>query len=481
MSGLRTILDAIDAGLDQALERWFGLLRIPSVSTDPAFREACAQAARYMAEMLADMGMEASVRETPGHPMVVAHMKAAAPDAPRVLFYGHYDVQPPDPLEEWRTAPFEPALVTGEDGKRRVFARGACDDKGQLMTFVEALRAHVENGSRPLNLTILLEGEEETGSPSLDPFLRENAEELRADIALVCDTGQWDADTPAITTRLRGIMHDEAVITGPRVDLHSGLYGGPAHNPNHIVAALIAGLWDGEGRVTLPGFYDGVEEISGETRARWAALGMTDEKLLAEVGLAPPAAGEKDRTALEKIWARPTLEVNGMAGGYTGPGAKTVIPSRAFFKISCRLVDDQDPLKIRRAFRAYVRRNLPAGVTAAFSGEGGASPAIRVPEDSPAVRAAAECLKEEWGREPVMMGCGGSIPVVRSFRDILGMDSLLVGFGLSDDAIHSPNEKYDLRSFHKGARSWARIIAALGRKAPREAPAGGSQEEDDRR
>ncbi len=215
--------------------------------------------------------------------------------------------------------------------------------------------------------------------------------------------------------------------------------------------------------MTLEGFYDGVAELPEETRRAWEALGMTDERLLAEIGLKPPAAGEEGYSALEKIWARPTIEVNGLSGGYTGPGTKTVIPSQAFFKISCRLVDDQDPYAIREAFRAYVRANLPRGVSVRFSEEGGASPAVRVAEDSAAVRAAAKCLEEEWGKAPVMMGSGGSIPVVRSFKDILGMDSLLVAFGLADDAIHSPNEKYDLQSFHKGTRSWARIIEALAR------------------
>ncbi len=465
MSRLDAILRTIDAQLEDSLQRLFALLRIPSISADPAHREDCRKAARYMADLLAEMGLDASVRDTPGHPMVMAHLDADEADAPRVLFYGHYDVQPADPLEEWKTPPFEPALITGEDGKQRIFARGACDDKGQLMTFIEALRAHLAHGRRPLNLTIVLEGEEESGSPSLEPFLRANAEELRADLALVCDTGQWDADTPAITTRLRGMMHDEAIITGPRADLHSGLYGGPAHNPNHIVARLIAGLWDETGRVTLEGFYDGVAELPAETRRAWEALGMTDERLLAEIGLKPPAAGEEGYSALEKIWARPTIEVNGLSGGYTGPGTKTVIPSQAFFKISCRLVDDQDPYAIREAFRAYVRANLPRGVSVRFSEEGGASPAVRVAEDSAAVRAAAKCLEEEWGKAPVMMGSGGSIPVVRSFKDILGMDSLLVAFGLADDAIHSPNEKYDLQSFHKGTRSWARIIEALAERA----------------
>jgi len=464
MSRKKYVFDALEEDFPGALERWFDFLRIPSVSADPAFAEPCAEAARFMTAMLEDMGLEASLRETSGLPMVVAHHRARRADAPKVLFYGHYDVQPADPLAEWKSDPFEPLLVRGEDGGERVHARGACDDKGQLLTFIEALRACLSvYGELPFHLTVLLEGEEESGSPSLDAFLEANAGELRADIAFVCDTTRWDEDTPAITTRLRGLVHDEVVIEGPHADLHSGLYGGPVHNPAHVAARIIAGLWDEVGRVTLPGFYDGVRELDEATRRAWAGLGVDDAKLLAEVGMRPPAAGERGYTALEKLWARPTLEINGFGGGYGGEGSKTIIPARAFFKMSCRLVDDQDPLAIREAFRSHVRANLPAGVKASFAPdeEGGASTAVRVDENSPWVRLAAACLAEEWGREPVMMGCGASIPVVASFRDILGMDSLLVGFGLNDDAIHSPNEKYDLKSFRKGARSWARMLVEL--------------------
>ena len=461
MSRLQSILRRIDQTAEERMARWFELLRIPSISADPAHAADCRRAAEWLAGQLAGIGLHADVIDTPGQPVVLARGDGPA-DAPHCLFYGHYDVQPVDPLEAWRTDPFEPTLITGEDGRARVFARGAADDKGQLLTFIEALRAwKAETGALPFSVTVLLEGEEEIGSPSLDGFLEARREELSADVALICDTNQWDAETPAITTRLRGIVHDEVTIRGPKADLHSGLYGGPVPNPLHVLAAMVNALWDEEGRVTLEGFYDGVPEIPDSLRRQWAALGMDDATLLAEVGLKPPAAGERGYSALEKIWARPTAEVNGMGGGYMGPGAKTIIPAEAFLKISFRLVGRQDPEVVRRAFRDHVRRHLPPGFVAEFAEAEAGAPAVEVPEDSAFVQAAARALKEEWGRVPVFMGCGGSIPVVGSFRRILGVDSLLVGFGLPDDAIHSPNEKYDVDCFHKGTRSWARIMEAL--------------------
>ncbi len=461
MSRLETVLHRIDSGLGEAVARWFDLLEIPSISADPAHAGDCRRAADWLRARLAAIGLHADVIDTDGQPVVLAKGDGPA-GAPRVLFYGHYDVQPVEPLEAWRTDPFRPVLITGEDGCRRVFARGAADDKGQLLTFLEALAAwRAETGELPLSVTVLLEGEEEVGSPSLDGFLEAHRDDLAADVALICDTNQWDAETPAITTRLRGIVHDEVTIRGPKADLHSGLYGGPVPNPLHVLAAIVHDLWDDEGRVTLPGFYDGVPEIPEALRRQWAALGLDDAALLAEAGLKPPAAGERGFTALEKIWARPTAEVNGMGGGHMGRGAKTIIPAEAFLKISFRLVGRQDPEAVRAAFRDHVRRHLPPGFAAEFAEVEAGAPAVEVPEDSPWVQAATRALEEEWGRPPVFMGCGGSIPVVGGFRRILGLDSLLVGFGLPDDAIHSPNEKYDLDCFHKGMRSWARILAAL--------------------
>jgi acetylornithine deacetylase/succinyl-diaminopimelate desuccinylase-like protein len=329
------------------------------------------------------------------------------------------------------------------------------------MTFLEASRAWIEaTGDLPLNVTILFEGEEESGSPSLNPFLKANRKELSCDLALVCDTNMWDERTPAITTRLRGMMHDEVIITGPAVDLHSGLYGGAAMNPIRVLTRILADMHNRNGKVMIPDFYDGVTEAPKKTREQWDRLKMTAHKFLGPVGLKLPA-GESRRTVLEQVWTRPTADVNGIIGGYTGEGTKTVIPSRASAKISFRLVGDQDPVKIRKNFRNFVKERVPADCKVEFSSTRGGSPAIEFDETSPYMLTAAKALKQEFGREPVMMGCGGSIPIVQSFKNILGMDSMLVGFGLNDDAIHSPNEKYNISSLHRGTRSWARIIGSL--------------------
>lgn len=465
MAAEAAVLEAADKGLESSIVRWFELLAIPSISTDPAYRQDCRRAGQWLVKALGGLGFEAALRDTPGHPMVVGHYrtKTRRADVPHVLFYGHYDVQPADPLDEWHTAPFTPVRRRDEDGIERVYARGAADDKGQLLTFVEASRAWLAaTGDLPLDITVLLEGEEESGSPSLDPFLRAGRKELACDVALVCDTNMWDEKTPAITTRLRGLLHEEVTITGPAIDLHSGLYGGAAMNPIRVLARIIADLHDRNGRITVPGFYEGVRELPKATREQWTKLEFSERKFLAAVGL-EEKAGEAKRSVLEQIWSRPTAEVNGIIAGYTGAGTKTVIPSKASAKFSFRLVAGQDPQKLRKAFRAFVRARLPKGVTAAYGPEGGASPAIEIPEDNAWLATAAAALKAEFGRAPVMMGCGGSIPIVRSFKDILGMESLLVGFGLNGDAIHSPNERYDVASFHRGIRSWARIIGALAR------------------
>ena len=453
------ILAKIDADMPASLERLFALLRIPSISTDPAYRDQCRQAGQWLVDDLAGLGFEASLRETPGHPIVLAH--AGAPSGrPHVLFYGHYDVQPVDPLDLWETPPFEPRLVTMPDGSRRIFGRGAADDKGQLMTFVEACRAWKSvTGELPVGVTILFEGEEESGSANLAPFMKANAKELGADVALVCDTGMWDAVTPAITVMLRGLVGEEVTIHAASRDLHSGMFGGPARNPIHVLADLLAGLHDGDGRVTLPGFYDGVGETSDEVKRQWQGLGFDAAEFLGSVGLSIPA-GERGRSVLEQIWARPTCEVNGIIGGYTGAGFKTVIAAKASAKVSFRLVGDQDPAKIGAAFRDYARSRVPADCRIEFNSHGG-SPAIRLPLEGRELTRARQALSEEWGNDTAIVGGGGSIPVVGDFKNILGLGTLMVGFGLDDDRIHSPNEKYELTSFHKGARSWARILAAL--------------------
>ena len=453
---LDAVLHRIDQNLPQALDRLMVLLRVPSISTDPAFKADCARAADILVADLQGLGFAASARPTQGHPMVVAH---AGDTGPHLLFYGHYDVQPVDPLTLWDRPPFEPELQDTPKGQV-IRGRGTSDDKGQLMTFIEACRAwQAVRGTLPCRLTIFLEGEEESGSPSLIPFLRDNAAELTADIALICDTGLFDRDTPAITTMLRGLLGEEITITGPRMDLHSGMYGGAAINPIRVLSRIIAALHDDTGRITVPGFYDGVTELSNAQRAQWADLGFDPAAFLGDVGLSVPA-GEQGRSVLEMIWSRPTCEVNGITGGYTGNGFKTVLPAQARAKISFRLVGQQDPDKIRESFRAMVRSLLPADCSVDFHGHGN-GPASVMATTNPAFEKARAALSDEWPRPAAFVGSGGSIPIAGYFKTILNMDSMLVGFALDDDLIHSPNEKYDVRSFHKGIRSWARILDRL--------------------
>lgn len=461
MADIQPVLDQIDDALDHAVTRLFEFLKVPSISTDPAYKADCERAAVWIARELESIGFTASVRPTTGHPMVVAHYRPErGTTGPHVLFYGHYDVQPVDPLSLWNTPPFEPRVEEVEPGRRIIVARGACDDKGQLMTFVEACRAYrTARGSLPLTITVLIEGEEESGSPSLKPFLDANAAELRAEVALVCDTGMWDRSTPAVTTMLRGLVGEEVTITGADRDLHSGAFGGPAVNPNRALYTILAQLHDETGRITVPGFYDGVEEPAEDVAAQWRELDLRAEDFLGQVGLSSPA-GEQGRSVVEQIWARPTCEVNGIWGGYTGEGFKTVIPSQAHAKISFRLVGRQDPLKIREAFRQFVRERLPKDCTVEFA-DHGASPALALDTDSPLLRKALKALQAEWGKPALVVGSGGSIPIVGAFKRDLGMDALMIGFALDDDRVHSPNEKYDLSSFHGGIRSWARIMDAL--------------------
>ena len=457
-SALSAVLDQIDATLPDATARLIDLLRIPSISTDPAYAPDCARAADWLVRDLQDLGFDAASRATPGHPMVVAHGGGGA-DGRHLLFYGHYDVQPVDPLTLWHRDPFDPIVETTPSGAV-IRGRGASDDKGQLMTFIEACRAwKAVHGTLPGRLTIFLEGEEESGSPSLVPFMRDNAAELTADLALICDTGLYEDRVPAITTMLRGLTGEEVVIHAADKDLHSGGYGGAAANPIRVLARILAGLHDETGRVTLPGFYDDVDELPDALRAQWQALAFDHARFLGDVGLSVPA-GEQDRTPLEMLWSRPTCEFNGIAGGYAGAGFKTVLPAEARAKVSFRLVSRQDPEKIRAAFRAYVTANLPADCRAEFFPHGG-SPASVMEIGDPAFEAARVALADEWGVPAAYIGCGGSIPIAGYFKSVLGMDAMLIGFGKDDDQIHSPNEKYDMESFHKGIRSWARILARI--------------------
>jgi acetylornithine deacetylase/succinyl-diaminopimelate desuccinylase-like protein len=461
---VEAVLARLDLTQDDARARLFDLLRIPSISAQPAHAGDCAQAARWLAHEFAAIGFTTEIRETPGHPIVIGHY--AGPSAsmgqplPHVLFYGHYDVQPADPLELWESPPFEPQLVDHPEGPR-VVARGAVDDKGQVVSFLCACRAwYLATGSLPIRITLLLEGEEEVGSPNLDTFIAANREALAADVALISDTGMWDRTTPAITTQLRGMVYVQIDLFGPSRDLHSGMYGGSALNPINALTRILGDLHDDQGRVCIPGFYDGVPELPPALAAQWDALGFDETAMLHAVGLSTPS-GELGRSALERLWARPTADLNGIWGGYTGAGSKTVIASEAHAKLSCRLVPGQDPAAVLSGLRQFVTERTPPGARVVIQ-DLNSSPGVAVPVDGPFIAAAAASLTEEYGKLPVMMGCGGSIPVVGSLRSLLGLDTILMGFGLEDDQVHSPNEKFDWVCFERGARSHARLLGKLG-------------------
>ena len=450
------VLTQIDEDFSQSTDRLFELLRIESISTDSNYDAECEKAADWLVSELSDIGFKASKRATLGHPMVIAHS-----DGPgsKIMFYGHYDVQPVDPLDLWDNPPFEPAIEETNNGKV-IRARGAADDKGQLMTFVEACRAWIKvNGKLPVKTSIFFEGEEESGSPSLVPFMEANTEELKSDIALICDTGLFGEETPGIVTMLRGLVKIEVEITGPSRDLHSGMYGGISINPIRVLNKILAGLHDEDGKITLSGFYEGVPELPQNISEQWENLSFDHLNFLNEVDLTKPA-GEVNRTPLEMIWSRPTCDVNGIYGGYQGEGFKTVLPSKAAAKISFRLVGDQDPKQILKSLKQYIASCLPPDCSVKYTEET-PSKATQMSTSNEAFEKARQALSDEWPKEATFVGCGGSIPIAGHFKDILNTDSMLIGFGKDDDKIHSPNEKYDLSSFHKGIRSWARILDKL--------------------
>ena len=457
---LAPVLARIDADLEISINRLKELLRIPSISTDPAYKNECKQAADWLVNDLSSLGALASKRETPGHPIVVGHIKPLGSDKkPHIIFYGHYDVQPVDPIELWTRDPFDPVVETTVKGKV-IRGRGTSDDKGQLMTFVEACRAWKNvHGELPCKITFFFEGEEESGSPSLIPFMKENKDEISADVALICDTGLFDNKVPSITTMLRGLLGEEITIKGPDKDLHSGIYGGASINPIRVLNRILASLHDENGRITVPDFYKGVPELPENIKKQWEALNFDYHAFLGGVDL-NTLAGEKGFTALEMLWSQPTCEINGIQGGYTGDGFKTVLPSIATAKISFRLVGQQDPLEIRKNLRALIKSMLPPDCTVSFR-DHGASGGIIMSTDAPEFEAARKALSDEWPDEAAFIGCGGSIPIAGLFQKIIGLDPILIGFGKDDDQLHSPNEKYDVESFHKGMRSWARILNSL--------------------
>jgi acetylornithine deacetylase/succinyl-diaminopimelate desuccinylase-like protein len=455
---LKSVLQTIDDRRAASLEELKTFLSIPSVSTKPEHAADMHRCATWLADRLSAAELSAKVMPTAGHPIVLAKNKHV-PGRATVLVYGHYDVQPPEPLELWESPPFEPTVRKTETGKDAIFARGAVDDKGQVWAHVEAVTAWQAHGGLPVNVTLLIEGEEEIGSENLEKFVRDHKAELAGDIAVVSDTNQFAEGIPAITCGLRGLCYAEVVITGPDHDLHSGLYGGAVPNPANVLCEFVASLHDKHGRVNLDGFYDDVVELTAAERAEWAKLPFSEAEFAAGVGI-PAGSGETDFTSLERKWARPTCDVNGLTAGYQGVGAKTVIASKASAKISMRLVPNQDPVKIRAAFDGAVAARMPSNVKAEVRWFG-TSPPVLVPIDGRPTRLAAEAIEIGFGKKPTFMREGGSIPVVGLLRSVLGLDTLLVGFGLPDDRIHSPNEKFNLDALHSGTRTAAALYSTL--------------------
>jgi acetylornithine deacetylase/succinyl-diaminopimelate desuccinylase-like protein len=447
------------ANADRIRAELSDFLRIPSVSTDAAHNGDVQKAAEWLAGSLRAAGLSAEIHPTAGHPIVLGEWRQAAPGAPTVLIYGHYDVQPAAPLDLWTSPPFEPTVRDG-----RLYARGATDDKGQLFLHVKALEAHLAAlGTLPVNVVLLAEGEEETGSKHLIPFVESHAERLACDAAVISDSSMFAPGIPALLSSLRGIVYWQIDVHGPSVDLHSGTYGGAVVNPALALARILATFHDAEGRIAIPGFYDQVRAWPAEVRRQIADLPFDEKDLLVETG-APALGGEAGYSALERLWTRPTCEIHGLLSGYTGEGAKTVIPARAFAKVSCRLVADQDPTEIDRLLRAHVERVAPHGVRAEVTLiQGG--PAWRAELSGPLFDAATRALAATFGREPVIIGDGGSIPVVGEFQRILGAPVLLMGFGLPGENAHAPDEWLDLGNFAGGMRTAALLWEELGKSA----------------
>ncbi len=451
-------LNYFEKNKELSLKRLIDLLKIPSISTKDENKKNCIHASDWLRKELAEIGFDVDVITTSGNPMVIAKFRG---NGPHYLFYGHYDVQPIDPIELWKTDPFIPVIEDTHSGKV-LRSRGSSDDKGQLMTFIEACRSFINtSGTLPCEITILLEGEEEIGSPSMQKFLEEHIDKFKVDYALVCDTNMWNENTPAIISMLRGLVGIELTIEASNRDLHSGFFGGSAQNPIHILSKTLSNLHDQNGKVTIDNFYDDVPEINKKLKDQWNELNFDEKKFLGNVGLSVPS-GEKNFTALERLWSRPTCEVNGIWGGYIEPGVKTVLPSKASAKLTFRLVGNQKPNKILEGFKNHVKKYLPLDCKVKFIEKSG-SQASQLDINTPVILAAEDALYSEWNVQPKLIGCGGSIPIGDHFKNILGIDSLMVGFALDNDNVHSPNEKYNLKSFFKGTRSWIRIIDNLSK------------------
>ena len=442
---------------DNYLEDYYSFLRFPSVSTDDQYKKKLEECARWLVNKLTAIGLETQLVPTKGHPIVWAHNKHAA-GRRTVLIYGHYDVQPPDPLELWDSPPFEPVLKNGY-----VFARGATDNKGQILAHILGIQETMEQDrDLPVNLHLVIEGEEEIGSGNLGPFLNENRDALKSDVAVVSDTGMIEKGVPTLSYGLRGVTALEIKVTGPKMDLHSGIFGGAVQNPITALAQLLATLHDRQGRVAIAGFYDRVKSLEKWEREAWRKLPVDGDKLILEETGVPELFGEAGYNSLERIWARPTAEINGIGGGYQGQGTKTVIASHAMAKLTFRLVPDQEGDEILKLARAHLQKNLPKGVTMEIT-DGHSGPWYLTDPNSTIGKAAQRALREAFDRDPALIREGGSIPIVSQFRGILGIETLLMGLALPDCRAHSPNENFPLENFEGGIRLNKAILQELAR------------------
>ncbi len=456
MTNVQQAIEHIRQNREVVLKELTDFAAIPSISTLPEHKADMQRAAEYVANILKGMGMSnVAVMPTAGHPVVYGEY-LKAPGKPTVLVYGHYDVQPVDPLNEWKTAPFEPTVI-GDNA----FARGISDMKGQDIAVLAALAASIKHGGGlNANVKVLIEGEEEIGSPNLGPFLEAHKDLLKCDFSLNCDSGILRPDLPAIIYGLRGLAYFELWVRGPEHDLHSGQFGGSVHNPAQVLCELIAGMHDADGHITLPGYYDKVRVLTAEERAEFARVPFEEARHLAEAGNPPMHYGEKGFTTIERTGARPTLEVNGLYSGFIGEGSKTVLPCKAMAKISMRLVPDQDPVEVEEQLKAYLNAHCPPTVTWDLKAFGKA-PGVITPRDSAGSQAAAKAMEAVFGMPPVFRREGGSVPVVSQMKEILGADSVIMGFGLPDDNLHAPNEKQHLPTFYKGIEAYIHFFANL--------------------
>lgn len=451
------ILNEIDSNLHVAIAKLFELISIPSISSEPESAPDIERAAVWLQQELASMGFLAEIVRTAGHPVVMARSVAAEKPKtlPRLLFYGHYDVQPIGDREQWKHPPFEPSVIE-EDGLHRFYGRGASDSKGQLWSFIEALRAWREVERQfPAEIVIMLEGEEECGSSSLPAFIEDRRDDLACDVAFICDSDMWSPAQPAITTQLKGLVHERVTISAPNPDLHSGHYGAVAANPIRILSRILASLHDDSGRIAIDGFYDGVLDLPESLRVKWRELSK-HPGVFDDVDLRGGVA-EDGYSQLEAMWGRPALDINGITGGNQGPGERSVLPGSATARISFRLVAAQKPQAVRQRFRDHVRARLPEGCTVEFVGADGSS-AVMLLEESAFLRASARGLEAEWNAPTILKGTGGAIPLVQHLTEGLGADCIVIGFILGSDAIHAPDERYDVERFRRGARSWIRIL-----------------------